>query len=430
MDINTPTDKFGGIKEREVVYHIREQYSIYDIFRGIVDSQFNVPIYQRTYSWDVDQVTQLFRDVCAISQNNMPHYMGPLVIVSQQRKPGVHIHYQDVIDGQQRLTAITLFAIAIIDYALSKNDNMLIDKLKDEFKILIYNVLLAPRTGPEKREPELALFHRNADGEEYQNLVLNIVEKFQGKSGKGRDVSTQSRAFISYKQFKNNLSDIELLSKYFTNDEGVLMNDEEILRLLCNHITKDLKFSMVMIPEEVPARFKERVFETLNTRGRDLTQMDLVNAWICMGLEEEKKYKLSSGMMMDRNELHKEYWDKGIIGELRGAFRESKGDKGNLNKMLDAMYNDFLVTVVTSYGNRWVRKKGNLAYYELTTFWNNFVNNGNSTHVLGIDGNGMSPVSDIKRIGENTDIDENFVSFLLLLKHDAKLYAEYIMPEI
>ena len=63
-------------------------------------------------------------------------------------------------------------------------------------------------------------------------------------------------------------------------------------------------------------------------------------------------------------------------------------------------------------------------------FKDHFVNNGNSTHVLGIDGNGMSPVSDIKRIGENTAIDENFVSFLLLLKHDAKLYAEYIMPEI
>ena len=70
--------------------------------------RYFVPIYQRDYSWKQENWEDLWADILSVSESNSVHYMGAIVLQSKGNKNFT------VIDGQQRLTTITLIALAFI----------------------------------------------------------------------------------------------------------------------------------------------------------------------------------------------------------------------------------------------------------------------------------------------------------------------------
>ena len=93
------------------------------------DKRFIIPVYQRNYSWKVENCRQLYDDVVKlIRKNRKLHFFGSLVSVYN----GIQEEFL-IIDGQQRVTTISLLLLAMHNILKEKklvaNDNRLIDKI-------------------------------------------------------------------------------------------------------------------------------------------------------------------------------------------------------------------------------------------------------------------------------------------------------------
>ena len=113
--------------------------NIYEILNG--NKQFLIPNYQRFYSWDMEQCKRLWNDIVEMQKKGKAgHFVGSIVNIAEQAMPTGVQKYM-IIDGQQRMTTLTLLLLALRDYAIrnpedntinsKRIDNML---LKNEYE--------------------------------------------------------------------------------------------------------------------------------------------------------------------------------------------------------------------------------------------------------------------------------------------------------
>ncbi len=211
--------------------------------------QFVIPIYQRTYSWTIKECQQLWEDILRTGRNDKisAHFVGSIVYVEK----GIY-HITDpsgllVIDGQQRLTTISLILEAL---ARSLGDSEPVDGFSAR-KIRNYFLL----------NPEEA-------GERRYKLVLSQTDKASlvsllDQQEKPRDHSMRVEANFAF--FKDR---IEESSK----------ETEAICKGLAKLVIVDIALSR---DQDNP----QLIFESLNSTGRELSQADLIRNFILMGLE-------------------------------------------------------------------------------------------------------------------------------------------------
>ena len=113
--------------------------NIFTILNG--NKQFLIPVYQRYYSWETEQCSRLWNDIVDMQKKDKDgHFVGSIVNIAEQAMPTGVQKYM-IIDGQQRLTTLSLLLIALRDYAeehpedgtinARRIDNML---LKNEYE--------------------------------------------------------------------------------------------------------------------------------------------------------------------------------------------------------------------------------------------------------------------------------------------------------
>ena len=91
--------------------------------------QFFIPIYQRTYSWTEKQCEQLWNDIASAATSNVPsHFIGSIVYIKEGIVQG-SIPQLQVIDGQQRLTTLTLLFAAFAKAIEEKDNSKIASKL-------------------------------------------------------------------------------------------------------------------------------------------------------------------------------------------------------------------------------------------------------------------------------------------------------------
>ena len=85
--------------------------NIYEILNG--NKQFLIPVYQRFYSWDIDQCKRLWNDIVEMQRKGKAgHFVGSIVNIAEQAMPTGVQKYM-IIDGQQRMTTLTLLLLAL-----------------------------------------------------------------------------------------------------------------------------------------------------------------------------------------------------------------------------------------------------------------------------------------------------------------------------
>ena len=85
------------------------QQSLLDLM-GAPDARFSIPKFQRAYSWDAPQCDELWRDLMRAARAHRSHFMGTLIYLEEERDGAREL---SVVDGQQRLTTITLILAAL-----------------------------------------------------------------------------------------------------------------------------------------------------------------------------------------------------------------------------------------------------------------------------------------------------------------------------
>ena len=109
-----------------------EEFNIDELFKG----KYLIPIYQRLYSWTTLEVKQLLSDIDSIYQNikdtnidNLDNddyilFIGTLFIKTERNVKNTYNEY-DIVDGQQRITTLTLLLMVLLNklYTLNSDDD-------------------------------------------------------------------------------------------------------------------------------------------------------------------------------------------------------------------------------------------------------------------------------------------------------------------
>ncbi|GAA6982614.1 hypothetical protein ID0084_12840 [Helicobacter pylori] len=109
--------------------------TLLNLFRENKENQFVIPIYQRLYSWEKEQCKQLWKDIIRIGGNDKieGHFIGSILYVLDGIKHSNNTLL--IIDGQQRLTTITLLFIALRDHLNDKREEDKRKEIEDHYLI-------------------------------------------------------------------------------------------------------------------------------------------------------------------------------------------------------------------------------------------------------------------------------------------------------
>jgi uncharacterized protein with ParB-like and HNH nuclease domain len=250
-------------------------------FLSQAKTQFIIPVYQRNYDWSQEQCKQLLDDVLEVgkSQEINAHFVGSIVFVHDSIYTTSKIKKLTIVDGQQRLTTITL--IYLVLYRLIKKleteDNGLELSAAEILKTYLINEF-APKNEKLKLQPV------ENNKKALNSILMNEEGNFSGFS----------RLINNFNYFKTKITN----DNYQTIVEGLT------------------KLMFVEISLDRERDNPQRIFESLNSTGLELSQADSIRNYILMRLEPE-----------EQDRIYYEYWK--II--------ESCATQSNISKVSDFM---------------------------------------------------------------------------------------------
>ena len=234
---------------------------------------YNVPAYQRDYSWKGDNWEDLWADILTVTNNDSRHYMGSIVLQNKQDKK------YTVIDGQQRLATLTLVVLATIhNIQLLVDDEIDIENNKERISLLTKKFLGDRDPASLTYSAKLELNENNNSF--FQSYLMVFREPFERQL---RD--SDKLLWDAYKFF------LEKIKEEFKFKKS----GGEIASFLNQFVAERLMFIQIVVEDELSAY---TVFETLNSRGVNLTVTDLL-----------KNYLFSISSQTDLKHV-KEKWQK------------------------------------------------------------------------------------------------------------------------
>lgn len=210
-------------------------------FLSKTDTQFVIPIYQRNYDWKIAHCEQLMNDILLAGESLNMHFIGSIVYIHD----GVYssdVKELVVIDGQQRITTITLLCVALYHY-LKEND---LERQADK----IYKHFIINEFAKDNQRLKLKTSENNAED---LKAIINGTHAIRERA---------SNLTINYHYFKDCIS---------SDNVNTILNG----------------ISMLMFVEISLDRTQDnaqRIFESLNSTGLDLSQADLIRNYILMNL--------------------------------------------------------------------------------------------------------------------------------------------------
>lgn len=213
---------------------------------------FAIPVYQRDYNWQEKHCKQLFEDILNAGKDIevTSHFIGSIVYI-HEGVYGIGEKEFYVIDGQQRMITITLLHIALYHK---------LKQIKEEYADEIYELYLVNKFS--KRDIKLKLLPPEEN--------LNILNKILEENWEALEDYQDRNIVKNYKFFK------EIVSNYSNEEIGYLLAGLD-------------KIIYVDIALEKDKDDPQKIFESLNSTGLDLSQGDLIRNYILMDLEREKQ---------------------------------------------------------------------------------------------------------------------------------------------
>ncbi len=211
------------------------------------EKQFVIPIYQRLYSWEKEQCKQLWDDIIKIGGNDKMdgHFIGFIVFVHDGAYSTSHNELL-IIDGQQRLTTITLLLTALRDHW---SDEVKRKEIEDHY------LINSDKDGDKKFRLILS--------ESDKDTLLSLIDKDRRKPSE-----PSLKIVENFKLFEEWVSNTDKLETIFKGLE---------------------KLMIVEIALEKGKDDPQLIFESMNSKGIELTQTDLIRNYIVMETEVEKQ---------------------------------------------------------------------------------------------------------------------------------------------
>lgn len=256
------------------------------------DVHYFVPIYQRKYCWGKENCLKLIVDIEKIAQDNSRpcHFIGSFIYLSKSAENHASaVKEYQVIDGQQRLTTLSIILLALCDYANEKNNEaqQLLSNLSYESICNKY------------------FYNKDATGDTYFKVKLNEEDFYAWKklleNRKKPDDIKNSKIFDNYNIILKRFHDKKI-------DPQLIMNGFEKLVIVD-----------ICLKQEDNAQL---VFETVNSTGLPLSTADKIRNFLLMTVD-----------IKNQSNLYKNYWHK-----METSLNMDSGD----TKSFENFFNYFL----------------------------------------------------------------------------------------
>jgi uncharacterized protein with ParB-like and HNH nuclease domain len=235
--------------------------SIKELFTN-ADSKYKIPQYQRPYKWEGDQVYQLWDDIYEAFENGENNYFLGSVITAKPRD-NENSSYVDVVDGQQRLTTLTILLCVVRDLYPQINSN-------NNNENSVKNVMILHSISEFGQNERLKLNTHAQHQSAFEKFILRgnttkLVKpyKYQIRTDEEPQYKFINTAVIFHEKLR------ELGEEEAGRFIDFLYNQVQIIRIDCT----DRQFAI-------------KLFQVLNDRGMDLTAADLIKSFLL-----EKLYK-------------------------------------------------------------------------------------------------------------------------------------------
>ncbi len=255
------------------------------------NNQFVIPIYQRLYSWGKEQCKQLWDDIIKIGGNDKMngHFIGSILYVldgnTHSNNPLL------IIDGQQRLTTITLLLIALRNHS------------SDEVK---------------RKKMESYLINSDKDGDKKFRLILSESD---------RDTLL---SLIDKNKREPSKPSLKIMENFKLFEEWIRKNTDKL-----ETIFKGLEKLMIVWIALKGKDDPQLIFESMNSKGIELTQTDLIRNYIIMETEIEKQEGFYNQYWRAMEEDFKQN-EKLFNRFVRHYLTIKTGEIPNINKVYEA----------------------------------------------------------------------------------------------
>ena len=225
-------------------------------FAGVLEGkkQYQVPLYQRVYSWQKKQLDQLWDDIVELvttrrEEPGASHFIGSLVLATSPDFNAVGVSKLLVVDGQQRLTTLTLLLAAMRDHLTETGNGERAEGIHAQYLVNVYD----------KGKP-IKVVPTQADREAYKAVLTSSPEA--GGSDAIGNAYNHFRARIAAADDPDDPHDLEAIE---------------------NAVVHGL--AVVVVTAEAGDN-AHRIFESLNNTGLQLNQSDLIKNYLFMRLGE------------------------------------------------------------------------------------------------------------------------------------------------
>ena len=217
--------------------------------------QFSLPIYQRHYSWEKEQCSQLWEDIVRLEKNPAQiignnHFIGSIVNIEDHENQSKFT----LIDGQQRMATLTLILIVIRDYARNNPDS-------DIKAVEIENKYLKNDGLADEEKYKLVL--TGEDRDILHKLVNGNFDFAALEHPDDEDEAVIPRLVANYNFFKQKLE---------------FQNPELTPQQLYDALGKLKIVNITLGDDDDP----QAIFESLNSSGKDLSKSDLIRNFVLM----------------------------------------------------------------------------------------------------------------------------------------------------
>ena len=328
--------------------------------------EWRIPVYQRHYAWNADEEfgpTQQFWEVVEDQARRRldgdvpaPHYFGAILVEENRNNNLDAVKKFDVVDGQQRLTTLTIALFSLIGLAAQKN-------YKEKFKRELAEYIFSDSSANPPKAPRLR--PTNFDQGQYENLLYHVYPDSEPTPRKNREDEYGKSMVVRACYFFN-----QRLAKFF--DKNDRDDAEATIEALQGALLDG--FDLVAIPLKETDE-AQKIFEALNNAAKPLTTFDLIRNNIFHRADKQEPG-------LDETLFHDTKWQ-----QFESPFWEIDFNKKGDNKHIE----EYISRMLVAKKKRFMLLTRNSIYREYKKF---FIN---SENVIGVK-------KEIESISEYVDV--------------------------
>ena len=266
---------------------------------------YNIPRYQREYSWENPEITEFLGDILKQLKfengevKSDDYFIGSILLTGDYNSSGKKL---DVVDGQQRLTTITILLSALAE-AFAKNKNM-----------ELYNIVWEYIVGKDDNGKEYPILYNEVQYPYFQYYIQRKERKDVEPTCEEEDRIKKAFEYFSNCLREENLR--KIISRIHPSADIVSYEYSELLKGVRNQILE----CYVICIWTTETKYANEIFEILNAKGKQLSPVDLIKNNIFKVLEEEipddpqiiwkeiKKILNYDNGRIDFSEFYRHYW--------------------------------------------------------------------------------------------------------------------------